>query len=117
MPTLAAGGETLAVDVSSSDDALTVVLDDGRVLSVPLLWFPRLASATPKQRAQWELIGGGVGIHWEGVDEDISVASLLQPEAFMRIAQPSVPSRVASKRVLPPSVRKARSNRSSQRAK
>jgi hypothetical protein len=62
-----------------------VVLADGRTLSVPVAWFPRLLEATPKQKADWELIGGGIGIHWEAVDEDISVASLLQPENFMRL--------------------------------
>jgi hypothetical protein len=72
--------------VSSSDHSLTVVLDDGRTVSVPLVWFPRLLSATPQQRRDWEPIGGGIGIHWEAIDEDISVASLLRPEKFMRLA-------------------------------
>jgi hypothetical protein len=76
----------LAVAVSCTDDTLTVVLSDGREISAPLAWFPRLLEATAKQRRGWELIGGGVGIHWEAVDEDISVASLLQPENFMRMA-------------------------------
>ena len=86
MPTLADSSETLVVEVAFSEDALTVVLDDGRAVSVPLAWFPRLLNATPKQRKQWELIGGGMGIHWEAIDEDISVASLLRPEKFMRLA-------------------------------
>jgi hypothetical protein len=51
------------------------------------VWFPRLLSATPKQRAEWVPIGGGIGIHWEEIDEDILVASLLQPENFMRPAK------------------------------
>jgi len=76
---------TLAVDVTCSSDALSVTLSDGRVISAPLAWFPRLASASARQRSDWELIGGGVGIHWESLDEDISVASLLQPENFMRL--------------------------------
>jgi hypothetical protein len=67
------------------------VLDDGRSVSVPLEWFPRLAAATPRQRKQWEPIGGGIGIHWDAIDEDISVASLLQPERFMRIAEGALP--------------------------
>ncbi|HYU17719.1 MAG TPA: DUF2442 domain-containing protein [Chloroflexota bacterium] len=58
-------------------DALVVHLQDGRSLTVPLEWFPRLRNATPKQREQWELIGSGIGIHWPEVDEDISVAGLL----------------------------------------
>ncbi len=56
---------------------LHVGLADGREISVPLDWFPRLNKATEKQRQQWELIGQGVGIHWEEIDEDISVAGLL----------------------------------------
>ena len=52
-------------------------LSDGREISVPLSWFPRLQQATDDQRQQWELIGNGVGIHWEVIDEDISVAGLL----------------------------------------
>jgi hypothetical protein len=51
-----------------------------------LAWFPRLLAATPQQRRNWESIGGGIGMHWEAIDEDISVASLLQPEKFMRLA-------------------------------
>lgn len=85
--------EAVAVDVSCSEDALSVLLDDGRTVSVPLVWFPRLVAATPRQRKQWEPIGGGIGIHWEAIDEDISVASLLQPERFMRLAEDAVPSK------------------------
>jgi hypothetical protein len=77
--------EALAIDVSCTADALTVLLADGRTVSVPIAWFPRLVAATPKQRADWEFIGGGIGIHWESIDEDISVASLLQPENFIRL--------------------------------
>jgi hypothetical protein len=56
---------------------LHVSLSEGREISVPLDWFPRLSNATERQRQQWELIGGGVGIHWEEIDEDISIAGLL----------------------------------------
>jgi hypothetical protein len=77
MSTLAIKFEPLALTVSCTEDMLHVVLADGRELSAPLAWFPRLQKATPKQRQQWRLIGGGVGIHWESVDEDISVESLL----------------------------------------
>ena len=69
--------EPLAVEVSFNEDALHVVLADGREVSAPLTWFPRLAGATPAQRSNWRLIGHGVGIHWPEVDEDISVESLL----------------------------------------
>ena len=88
--------EALAVDVAFSADTLTVVLSDGRIVSVPVAWFPRLIEATPRQRAGWELIGGGIGIHWEDVDEDISIASLLQPENFMRLSP--VPLRTPRKK-------------------
>ncbi|MBI3990282.1 MAG: DUF2442 domain-containing protein [candidate division NC10 bacterium] len=98
MPTLVESSEALAVDVSCSDHALTVVLDDGRSVSVPLVWFPRLLAATPKQRKDWELIGGGIGIHWEAIDEDISVASLLQPEKFMRLANTALQPTSRSRR-------------------
>lgn len=66
-----------AVDVSFTTDALIVVLADGRQVSAPLEWFPRLLRGTSKQRKNWRLIGGGIGIHWEDLDEDISVRSLL----------------------------------------
>jgi hypothetical protein len=75
--TLAVNVEPLAIDVSCTDNALRVVLADGREISVPLVWFPRLLNATAEQRGEWRLIGGGIGIHWEPVDEDISVESLL----------------------------------------
>ena len=85
MSTLVEKSETLAVDVSCSSDALSVTLSDGRVVSVPLVWFPRLADASHREQSDWELIGGGIGIHWGAIDEDISVASLLRPENFMRL--------------------------------
>ncbi len=69
--------EPLAVDVAVTNDVLRVVLADGRELAVPLAWFPRLRNATPDQRSRWERIGGGIGIHWPDIDEDISVESLL----------------------------------------
>jgi hypothetical protein len=58
--------------------ALIVELQDGRTVSVPLQWYPRLAHGSPSERQQWELIGPGVGIHWPALDEDISVDGLLQ---------------------------------------
>ena len=82
MDTSAEDCEVLAVEVSCTNDTLDVVLEDGRKVSVPLAWFPRLLKATPKQRAEWEFLGGGMGIHWEAIDEDISIASLLHPEKF-----------------------------------
>jgi hypothetical protein len=67
-----------AWNVAFTDDDLVVTLSDGRVLSVPLAWFPRLFHATPEQRAEWRFIGEGEGIHWEAVDEDLSVLGLLR---------------------------------------
>ena len=89
MLTLTQRSEALALEVSCSDDELRVLLDDGRTVSVPLAWFPRLLQASARQRKEWELIGGGIGVHWEAIDEDISVASLLQPERFIRMAVPA----------------------------
>ena len=65
-------------DVHLSDDALSVDLLDGRTITVPLAWFPRLLHATPKQRAHWELCGGGFGIRWPELDEDLSTEGLLR---------------------------------------
>ena len=67
----------LARTVRVNDDALTVDLADGRAVSVPTEWFPRLQHGTAKERENWRLIGQGEGIHWPDLDEDISVASLL----------------------------------------
>src|SRR5947199_9922542 len=86
MPTLVASSEAVAVDVSCSNDALTVVLEDGRTVSVPLVWFPRLLNATEKQRKEWGFINDRIGIHWEEIGEDISVSSLMNPDKFMRLA-------------------------------
>ncbi len=68
----------LAVDVSCNSEAMRVELADGREISVPLEWYPRLLEATPKDRNNWTLIGGGLGIHWESLDQDVSVESLLR---------------------------------------
>ncbi len=62
------------------EDALIVHLTDGRSISVPLEWFPRLRDASAEDRASWRLISRGIGIHWDRLDEDISVRGLLVPE-------------------------------------
>jgi len=67
-----------AREVSVSDDELIVLLADGRRISVPLAWFPRLLHATTEQRQNFELLGEGEGIHWPEVDEDLSTAGLLR---------------------------------------
>jgi hypothetical protein len=66
-----------AESVTVTDDTMSVELNDGRTISVPLTWFPRLVHATEQERNNWKLIGRGHGIHWENIDEDISVENLL----------------------------------------
>ncbi len=66
-----------AIDVTVSEDTLIVELSDGRTISVPLDWYPRLTHATKAEKANWRFIGKGNGIHWEDIDEDISVEGLL----------------------------------------
>ncbi len=68
----------MAVDVSVSEDTLSVDLRDGRSISVPLAWYPRLANGSARERDNWSLIGQGAGIHWEELDEDISLIGLLE---------------------------------------
>jgi hypothetical protein len=65
-------------DVRFTEDALVVDLLDGRTISVPLVWYPRLLSATLAQRANWRAAGGGFGIHWPDIDEDLSTDGLLR---------------------------------------
>ena len=69
--------EPTAVSAVVTDTAVRITLSDGRELSAPLAWFPRLADATLAQRAHWEMAGAGYGIHWPDVDEDISVRVLM----------------------------------------
>ncbi len=78
MGTLALAADERVVDVQITDDTLSVALMDGRTISVPLAWYPRLLSATPSQRANWQRAGGGYGIHWPDIDEDLSTEGLLR---------------------------------------
>lgn len=66
-----------ATDVRFDEDILHVQLSNGREISIPLEWFPKLRDATEEQRANWRFIGKGVGIHWADIDEDLSVEGLL----------------------------------------
>ena len=70
-------GAERVVDARCDSERLTVDLADGRTIAVPLAWYPRLLNAIPAQRAKWEKAGGGFGIHWPDLDEDVSVAGLL----------------------------------------
>ena len=75
---IAATEVAAAKKVRVTDEALIVELRDGRVVSVPLEWYPRLAEGSASERRQWELLGPGIGIHWPALDEDISVDGLLR---------------------------------------
>lgn len=92
--------EATATRVEVSDDTLTIELADGRTVGAPLAWYPRLANATVDERKNWRLIGGGMGIHWAAVDEDISVANLLA-------GQPSMESQASLKKWLATRVKPA----------
>jgi len=70
--------DIMATDVWFDSEMMHIRLLDSREISIPLEWFPRLREATNEQRLKWRLIGKGVGIHWEELDEDISVAALLK---------------------------------------
>ena len=70
-----------AENITITNDTLSVDLSDGRTISVPLAWFPRLMHSTPAERNNWRLIGKGHGIHWEDIDEDISIENLLAGKA------------------------------------
>lgn len=70
--------EAIASEIWFDSSMIHIRLLDGREISVPLEWFPRLRDATDEQRNKWRLIGRGIGIHWDDIDEDISVASLLK---------------------------------------
>lgn len=77
MNTSAVKLEDIAINVHFDEYSVYFDLADGRMLSAPLVWFPRLLKASPQQRQKWELIGRGSGVHWPEVDEDISVRGLL----------------------------------------
>ena len=94
-------GTPLAENVSVRIDELVVELADGRTLTVPLAWYPRLAHATPEERGNWRLIGLGEGIHWPDLDEDISIDGLVagRPSAE---SQSSLRRWLASRSANPP---------------
>lgn len=80
MGILAPAADERVKDVSFTDDTLSVDLMDGRTITVPLAFYPRLLDATPEQRRHWETCGAGYGIHWPDVDEDLSTEGLLRGE-------------------------------------
>ena len=71
--------------VHFSDDTLSVDLADGRTITVPLVWYPRVLQATPAQRVNWEIVGAGYGIHWPDVDEDLSAEGILRGSPAPRV--------------------------------
>jgi len=71
-------GEPRIKSLSVTEEAITAELEDGRVISVPLAWSWRLSEATPEQRSNFELIGGGLGVHWPDIDEDLSARGMLE---------------------------------------
>jgi hypothetical protein len=77
MPTALKIGPYRAQHATLTEETLTVELSDGRVISVPLAWYPRLSHATAEERGNWRLIGNGEGIHWPDLDEDISVENII----------------------------------------
>ena len=78
MHSLAPETDVRAMRVVVEDARLVVDLMDGRTIAVPLAWYPRLTNATPQERNHWELAGGGYGIHWPEIDEDLSIEGLLR---------------------------------------
>jgi hypothetical protein len=84
--------------VHADEDSLTVDLTDGRSISVPLAWYPRLLSATPEQRKRWKIAGAGYGIHWPEIDEDLSTDGLLRGAPAPRGSATSVQRRPRAKR-------------------
>lgn len=78
MSTSVATADTRVQDVRVTADLLSVDLADGRTISVPLAWYPRLLEATPEQRQRWQIAGAGYGIHWPEIDEDLSTDGLLR---------------------------------------
>ena len=82
MSTLAIDVNPLAEEIQCTEDELIVSLVDGRKISAPLAWFPRLVNASMEERNNWELLGDGQGIHWPDIDEDLSVSGLLKGTRF-----------------------------------
>ena len=78
MGILALAADERVASIEFTEDALSVALMDGRVITVPLVWYPRLLDATEAERNNWQISGGGYGIHWPEIDEDLSTEGLLR---------------------------------------
>ena len=88
MGILALAADERVSSVNFPDESLSVGLMDGRTITVPLVWYPRLLSATQEQRNRWEISGGGYGIHWPDLDEDLSTEGLLRGAPAPRLPAP-----------------------------
>jgi hypothetical protein len=89
MGTLALAADERVAEVNFTDDMLAVTLKDGRIISVPLVWYPRLLNATVEQRRNWQIAGGGYGIHWPDIDEDLHTEGLLRGAPAPGLAGPT----------------------------
>lgn len=78
MGILAQAADERVANVELTEDNLSVALRDGRTITVPLAWYPRLLNATPEQRNNWQIAGGGYGLHWPEIDEDLNTEGLLR---------------------------------------
>jgi hypothetical protein len=85
----ASSADERVLDVQFTDDTISVNLRDGRVITVPLVWYPRLLEATVSQRKNWKIAGGGYGIHWRDIDEDLSTEGLLRGAPAPRTSVPA----------------------------
>ena len=92
------GADERVVDVKFTKDTLSVALRDGRTITVPLAWYPRLFDATAAKRKNWRVAGGGYGIHWPDIDEDLSTEGLLRGVPAPRPHQAEDPDRTTSRR-------------------
>lgn len=98
MATLALAADERVADVDVSEDTLSVSLMDGRTISVPLAWYPRLLKATKSERGHWQIAGGGYGIHWPDIDEDLSTEGLLRGAPAPRPAARKRPAKKGRRR-------------------
>jgi hypothetical protein len=113
MGILALGADERVAGVTFTADTLNVTMKDGRTITVPLTWYPRLLQATPKQRKQWKVSGGGYGIHWPELDEDLSTEGLLRGAPAPQSASP--PSSARKKVHTVPTPNRSRSTRSGEK--
>ncbi len=92
MGILAIRADQRVKNVYFTEETISVDLMDGRTISVPLVWYPRLLNATPEQREKWEVSGGGYGIYWEEIDEDLSTEGMLRgaPAPRQRTAEQKI---------------------------